>query len=249
MTGSRTSASRPAPATVPFAERRTRRRRLRGILYGLAAVLAVAAFGGAAWLVGWSDATKLETVRVEGADGPLADQVRAAAAAPVGDQLVRVDTPALAKRVGELPEISSVSVERSWPQTIVVTVTPRTAAAAIDADGTWWLVDESGVLFGRSNAQPADLPVLDAPVADGAEATRAAGVAVLTSLPAALNELVATFSAQSEADVRLGLTSGATVLWGDATMGDRKAEVLLALLREGATTYDVSAPERPAITP
>ena len=116
-----------------------------------------------------------------GADGPLADQVRAAAAAPVGVQLVRVDTPALAKRVGELPEISSVSVERSWPQTIVVTVTPRTAAAAIDADGTWWLVDESGVLFGRSNAQPADLPVLDAPVADGAEAIRAAGVAVLTS--------------------------------------------------------------------
>jgi cell division protein FtsQ len=91
--------------------------------------------------------------------------------------------------------------------------------------------------------------VLDAPVADGAEATRAAGVAVLTSLPAALNELVATVSAQSEADVRLGLTSGATVLWGDATMGDRKTDVLLALLREGATTYDVSAPERPAITP
>jgi cell division protein FtsQ len=249
MTGSRTSARRPAPATVLFAERRTRRRRLRGILHGLAAVLAVAAVGGAVWLVGWSDATKLETIRVEGADGPLVDQVLAAAAAPVGSPLLRVDTTALAKRVGELPEISSVSVERSWPQTIVVTVTPRTAGAAIDADGTWWLVDESGVLFGRSNAQPADLPVLDAPVADGDEATRAAGVAVLSSLPAALNELVATVSAQSEADVRLGLTSGATVLWGDASMGDRKADVLLALLREGATTYDVSAPERPAITP
>ena len=249
MTGSRTSARRPAPAAVRFAERRTRRRRLRGILYGFAAVLAVAAFGGAVWLVGWSDVTKLETVRVEGVDGPLADQVLAEAAAPVGSPLLRVDTTALAGRVAELPEISSVSVERSWPQTIVVAVTPRVAAAAIDEGDIWWLVDETGILFGRTNDQPGDLPVLDAPATDAAEATRAVGVAVLRGLPVDLRELVATVSARSEADVQLGLVSGATVLWGDSTEGDRKAEVLLALLGEEATTYDVSAPERPALKP
>ncbi len=249
MTGSRTSVGRPAPAAVRFAERRTRRRRLRSILYGLAAVLAVAAVGGAVWLVGWSDTTKLQTVRVEGADGPLADQVLAAAAAPLGSQLIRIDTTALAERVAELPEISAVSVERSWPQTIVVVATPRVATAAIGEGDTWWLVDETGILFGRTDAQPSNLPVLDSPVTDAAEATRAVGVAVLTGLPVDLRQLVATVSARSEADVQLGLVSGATVLWGDSTEGDRKAEVLLALLAEEATTYDVSAPERPALTP
>ena len=249
MTGSRTSARRPAPSAVRFPEQRTRRRRLRGIIYGLAAVLAVAAVGGAVWLLGWSDVTKLETVRVEGTDSPLADQVLSVAAAQVGSQLIRVDTTALGKRVAELPEISAVSVERSWPRTLVVAVTPRVAAATIGDGDTWWLVDETGALFGRTNAQPSDLPVLDAPVTDAAEATRAVGVAVLTDLPVDLRQLVATVSARSEADVQLGLVSGATVLWGDSAKGDRKAEVLLALLGEEATTYDVSAPERPALTP
>jgi cell division protein FtsQ len=248
MTGSRTAQRRAAPAAARFAER-TRRRRLRGILYGLATLLAVAAIGAAVWLVGWSDVTKVKSVRVEGADGALADQVLAAAATPVGSQLVRVDTTGLTERVAELPEISAVSVERSWPQTVVVAVTPRAAAAAIGEGETWWLVDDTGVLFGRTEVQPGDLPVLDAPVTDAAQATRAVGVAVLKGLPVNLRELVATLSARSEADVQLGLTSGATVLWGDSSEGDRKAQVLLALLGQQAAIYDVSAPERPALRP
>jgi cell division protein FtsQ len=247
MTASRTTTRR-APAGTRFAAR-TRRRRRPGLRAALLVVLAVAVVGGAGWLVGWSEFTRVETARVDGADGPLADAVLAAASVPIGEQLIRVDTAVVSARVGQLPEVESASVERSWPRTIVVEVRPRTAAAAIGAGGTWWLVDESGVLFGRGTVQPADLPVLDAPVTDAAKATRAVGVAVLTDLPAELHELVAAVSARSEADVQLTLTSGATVLWGDATQADRKAEVLLAMLGQTASTYDVSAPNHPAIRP
>ena len=76
----------------------------------------------------------------------------------MGEQLIRVDTDAVAARVGELPEFASVSVHRSWPRTLVVSVRQRVPAATIRDDGSWYLVDGSGMLFGRAEDQPADLP-------------------------------------------------------------------------------------------
>jgi cell division protein FtsQ len=249
MSGSRvTTSSRSASTPVRLAPR-SRRRRFRSVLYGVIGFLAIAVAGTVIWLLGWSDVTRLETVRVEGADAPLAEQVLATAEAPIGGQLIRVDTDAVASRLRELPEIASVSVHRSWPRTLVLSVYARVPAAAISADGSWWLVDAAGVLFGRTDDRPANLPVLTASAESGAEATRAAGVAVLTGLPEQLRELVEQVTAHSAADVQLELSTGATVLWGGPADGADKAAVLLALLAEDATSYDVSAPSRPAITP
>lgn len=250
MSGSRTATSRrPKSAAADRFAARSRRRRWRGIIYGCLVTLAVAAASGIVWLVGWSDLTALQTVRVEGADDGLGERVSVAAAAPLHEQLIRVDTDAVAARVRELPELAEVSVRRSWPRTLVVSVIPRVPAAVIRDDGSWWQVDRTGVLFGRSSDQPAELPILDAPAGSDAEATRAAGVAVLTGLPAELRDLVAGVSAHSAADVRLELSTGASVRWGGPDDGADKAAVLLRLLAEDATGYDVSAPSRPAITP
>ena len=87
------------------------------------------------------------------------------------------------------------------------------------------------------------------PVDADAEATRAAGAAVLDGLPSTVRELVGAVSAESEADVRLELVDGATVRWGGRELADRKAEVLLTLLDQEGSTYDVSAPQRPAVIP
>ncbi|MGH8776772.1 MAG: cell division protein FtsQ/DivIB, partial [Jiangellaceae bacterium] len=212
------------------------------------AVLVAAAVAGAAWLVGWSDLMALEAVRVEGATGSLADEVSAAADAPVGTPLVRIDTDAVGSRVGALAEIADVSVGRSWPRSLVVTVTPRVAAAAVPDDGSWWSVDGSGVLFELVDERPEGLPVLSAPVDEDAAVVRAAGVTVLTGLPPAVGDLVETVTAESEADVRLELADGATVLWGGAQDVERKAQVLIALIaQQVADVYDLSAPERPAV--
>jgi cell division protein FtsQ len=249
VSGSRvTTSRRPAPTVVRLAAA-SRRRRLRRVLYGFVAALAVVVTGGLAWLVAWSEVTELETVRIDGADGTLAERVSAAAEAPHGEQLIWIDTDAVSARVSQLAELASVSVHRSWPRTLVISVRQRTAAAAVRDDGSWWLVDGSGVMFGRTEDRPDDLPVLDAPGGDEAATTRAAGVAVLTSLPSQVHELVVKASAYSAADVRLELRSGATVLWGGPSGAAEKAAVLLALLGEDASTYDVSAPSRPAITP
>jgi cell division protein FtsQ len=208
--------------------------------------------GWLAWLFGWSDLTALESVRVSGADGLVAEAVLDAADPPLGVQLIRVDTDAVADRVRTVADVEAASVHRSWLRSLTIEVTERVPAAALDDDGAWWQIDESGVLFGESATPPADLPVLVAPAdaSESAMAARAAGVAVLAGLPDDLLELVETVSAPTEASVELTLADGVTVRWGTADDSEHKADVLVALLAaEEGSGYDVSAPDSPAVRP
>ena len=248
----RTAGARSRPAKV--AERRvarSRRRILRRVLAGFAGIVALAAVGALVWLVGWSDLLALEEVHVTGADASVEADVLAVAAPPMGEPLVRIDTAAMADAVRGLPEVADVSVTRSWPRALTIAVEPRTPAAVISDGSSWWQVDGDGVLFGDGTEQPDGLPVLEAPTGDAVEevAARAAGVAVLTGLPGELAELVVAVTAETEASVQLTLDSGTTVRWGTADEMDNKSDVLLALLAEEATHYDVSAPAKPAIRP
>jgi hypothetical protein len=49
--------------------------------------------------------------------------------------------------------------------------------------------------------------------------------------------------APSPVSVSLDLVGGRRVVWGSAEDGDRKATILLALLRRPAQVYDVSTPD------
>lgn len=220
---------------------------LRRLLTGFAVALGMAAVGAVVWLLGWSDATALEEVRVDGVDDELGDAVVEVADPPLGMPLIRVDTTAMEEAVTGLPEVAGVSVTRSWPNAVTIDVIPRAAEAAIADGQSWWLVDSTGVLFSESSAPPDGLPVLDAPTDAEAGPARAAGVAVLTGLPGQLHDLVTAVAAPTEASIELTLTDGATVLWGTADQADRKAAVLTALLATEATHYDVSAPGKPAV--
>ncbi|WP_116948419.1 cell division protein FtsQ/DivIB [Jiangella endophytica] len=247
------SVASRSPSAQLFAAR-ARRQRLRRLLGVLLALLGVAVVSGLVWLVGWSSVLSVKSVSVEGVPSSLSDEVLSLAEAPVGTPLARVDTDAVAERVAELPEAASVEVRRSWPSTLTIDVTPRVPVAAVSVDGSWWSVDETGALFGAADSRPDGLPVLSAPGDDSAsdvdDAVRAAGVTVLTGLPDSLYDLVDTVEARSEADIRLELSDGALVRWGTADDIDRKAEVLLALIdsqEEPPSSYDVSAPEHPAV--
>jgi cell division protein FtsQ len=241
-------ASAGSSSALRFAAR-ARRQRVRRVLVALGSLVVAGAVAAAVWLVGWSDVLAMEDIRVEGASGSLAASVVEVADPPLGTPLVRVDTDAMAERVRSLPEIAAASVERSWPRAVTVSVTPRVPVAAVADGDTWRLIDESGVLFGNVATQPADVPVVDVPLTADASETRAAAASVLTGLPTSLRSQIDGVSAESEADVRLSLSSGATVLWGGSDRGAEKAAALLTLLAQEAETYDVSAPDRPAIQP
>lgn len=244
-----------ARATGVFAAR-ARRRRLRRLLAVAALVGAVIMVSGTAWLVGWSGVLAVNAVSVEGAGDPLddglAEEVRVAAGAPMGTPLARVDTGAVTERVLALPEVADVEISRSWPTTLTIEVTPRVGVATVRAGDTWWQLDESGVMFAEATARPESLPVLTAPAGEDDEKVRAAGVAVLTGLPADVRKLVKGVEAKSEADIRLELADDVEVKWGTADRIDDKAAVLLALIaaqEDAPSAYDVSAPDHPAVTP
>jgi cell division protein FtsQ len=240
------SASEPASDLVAARRRATRRTRLRR---GAIAAAVVLLLGGAAWAIGYSDLLVAEKVEVRGVDGPLAVDVESAAAVPMGQPLARVDADETAASVETIPDVATATVTRSWPSTIVVTVTPREPVASLAVEGEWRLVDDEGVLFGSPTQPAGGIPVLVAPATDEGAQARASGVSVAVALPPRVLRQVNRIEATSPIDVRLVLRDGRVVVWGNEQEAERKAEVLSVLLETPATQYDVSVPDRPTLRP
>lgn len=233
-------------------ERRRARRRLRTSRL-VAAISVVAVVAAAAWALLGSPVFRLDArdVRVQGATQALtADQVGAAVAPYVGTPLALLDTDAVAAAVSALPLARDVTVARAWPSGVSVSLSVRTAAMGVAADGGVQLVDDQGVVVGQSDAVPDGLPTAALPAADDPARPSAAAlvVAVWAALPEDLRSQTASIASDG-AQATLSLAGGQTVRWGTADDSDLKARVLAVLLSQRpATVYDVSAPTRPVVS-
>jgi cell division protein FtsQ len=254
-------ARRPARSTVSAtsAQRfaaRVRARRRRRLLIGAAACLLLAGTGWALLAAPWSTVRRIEVFGVHRVD---AAAVRAAAQPEVGRPLVLVDTGRIAAEIRREPLVAAVAVSRRWPGTLLVMVRERAAVAAVPAASGVNLVDADGVVVGRATVPPRGLPVIHvalgraqpppAPGPAGGSGTPAlrACLDVLSGLPAGLRDQVRQIGAGSPLDVWMVLNDGSRVRWGGSEQTARKAEVLLALRRQRAARYDVSAPDAPAV--
>lgn len=220
---------------------RRRRRLRRASLTGLALL----PLGVLAWLLLSSPLLAVRAVEVQGTERLAAGTVVQAAGVELGSSLARVDTSAVRERVAALEPVAQVQVHRSWPGTLTVAVVERVGIAVVDAPGgRARLVDATGLAFETLPTRP-DLPRLvvgPSGPAPGDPAT-AAALEVLTGLPAALHERVVGIGASSPTTVTLTLGGGRTVVWGQATDGERKAAVVQALLKRKGRTLDVSSPD------
>ncbi len=237
------------PASVRRFAVRARRRRLRAAVPWLVVLGALAAFGACAGVLGFTSLLGVAEVRVVGASLVTPDQVRAAAAVRPGTPLVRVDTAAVADRVRRLPPVRSVTVSRTWPRTLTVRLVERTAVAVVPADnGARYLaIDETGTVFRSLPQRPAELPVVRLAAPSPSDPATRGALAVLGSLPAGLRGPLAALVADAPARIRLELTDGRTVIWGDATDNETKGRVALVLMQRPGTVFDVSAPYVPTI--
>lgn len=221
---------------------RTRRPPHRKWPYVLAAGLAVVLIGAAGYLLWFSTLFGLHSVQVVGGDGSLTESVREAVAVPDGTPLARIDLVAVTERVRKVPRVASATVTREWPNGLAVVVTERTPVAVTSANGTFWLLDSSGVPFQRAASKPAGLVVLEL-VHPGAEdpATRSALVAV-GAMTADFRRKVGAVRATTAHDVTVLLLDGRTVIWGGADNGARKMQLLPALLAQPGKVFDISDP-------
>lgn len=221
-----------------WARRWSRRRTL--VVLGL--VLALV--GAAGWALFASSLFSVRSVQVTGASRVTPAEVLAAADVAPTTPLARVDTDAVARRVGALVEVRTVSVSRQWPRSVRIVVHER-APAAVQRSGTaYLLVDSTGVAFDTVRKRPHGLPLVTAPASAGERAFRAA-MAVLVSVPDPVRRQLLEVRAASPEQVTLTLTRNRTVMWGSPERGERKAEVLTALMSRRARVYDVSAPDAP----
>jgi cell division protein FtsQ len=132
--------------------------RLRAAFFGLAVVAIVAAV---AWALLGSRFLIVRSVRVTGT-GPLVSKARVLAAAqiPAGLPLIRVNPSAVAQRIERIQQVQAALVSRDWPDTIVISVKPRTPVFAVSLRHGYALVDAFGVEVRRSARRLPGFPLL-----------------------------------------------------------------------------------------
>ncbi|GAA2742286.1 hypothetical protein GCM10009868_11650 [Terrabacter aerolatus] len=224
------------------------RRRPRLVAGVLVALLLVA--GALAWLGWFSSLLTVSRVEVHGVSAAAAGQVRTAAQVPLGGPLMRVDTDAVTARLLAGRAWSDVSVTRSLPDTVVVTVTPRVAVLAVrNPQGEVDVVDREGFTFRTVGSPPAGVPLVSSGAAQVTKAGVDAALAALGSLAPALRADVSGISVSTADQVSFTVTPnggrGKTVVWGGADNGQRKAELVRLLLPQPGSTIDVSVPSSP----
>lgn len=237
----------PRPAARPARpSRRTAHRRgwlvctaLAGTLVSVAALV---------WVLLGGPLFDARSVQVIGTVELPADEVRVAAAVPLGTPLLRLDTGEVEARVAALPRVAAVQVSRTLGGTVRIAVTERSPVAVQSAPDGVHLIDVTGTSYAKVADAPAGLPQLRVAQVGPADSATLAAITVLTGLPEPLRIQVLSVAADSPADVLLRLGEEREVHWGGVEAGERKAAVLGVLLTQPGRIYDVSSPDLPTIS-
>ena len=217
------------------------------LILAVAAGLYAAARGTSAFAV--------RSLAVEGAPVEVTADVRKALAPAVGESLVTLDLGELADRVKRVPMVAGATFDRSFPNTLRITVVPEVPVAVLRQGSSSWLVAAQGRVVaelepGARRRLPRiwltrGLHVAVGESLRGLPRRAVTAVAPLASepLPFAVNTVLA-----NGTELTLKLRSGLELRLGNGTDLLVKLEVARRVLPSlaGATGYlDVSLPERP----
>lgn len=210
----------------------------------IAAVLVLVVAGALGWVVFYSSVLGLDHIEVRGAQALSAATVEDVLAIPRGTPLARVDLSAAEAALESITAVESARLTRDWPRTLVVQLTERTAVAAVDVEGTTWLLDRFGVLFAQVSAIPEGVLALQLATPGPEDRATAAVIVVIESLTPAISAILVQILADSPTEISLELTDGRTVIWGGPDNSVQKSQILGGLLTGGVvgTVYDVSSP-------
>lgn len=207
-------------------------------LWALPALALVITLAALAW---FSPLLSVREVRIDGAGEIPEEQIRELLQVPETGSILRIDTAAMAARVATIPKVRSARVQRVLPSTVRVRIEPRTPVLYFDSPEGAHLLDADGIEYAIEPA-PIGVPQLVTARPSGADELTRAAVAVARVLPPALEVQVETIRAAGASEISLTLRDGRTVLWGSSEDGERKSAVILPLLTQPGTVFDVSSP-------
>jgi cell division protein FtsQ len=181
---------------------------------GVIAVIAVGGYLGYRYVT-TSPRFAIATIEVHGNRTLTADEIRGLMTARIGDNLFLADTHAEAAALRAEPWIASADVRRELPDTLVVEIGERTAAAVVAIEGATYLADERGVPFRRAD--------------DGVAVD---GLPVITGLP---REAFAIASSDAPGPTAVRAAIAAIAAWRAAA--DRPAADAIAVADHGLTLH------------
>jgi cell division protein FtsQ len=198
----------------------TRQRINRAHFRRTMAILGALAIVGLLVLVYLSPLLRVQNVQVTGAVNLTPDQVQELVASN-GQSMFRVDTDAAESRILENTLVRSVSIERSWPNTLKVTLVERTPWAS------WQIGEKTYIIDSEGRVLP-DVPAPAGPVIHHVDATNspaqgervdtaAIGLALLLidAVPARLQIGITGMEWSSTAGMTLATDAGYRVVIGD----------------------------------
>jgi cell division protein FtsQ len=222
---------------------RARQRRLRAALPWAVGAGVLVVVGALVWTVYGTAVLGVRAVEVVGTETLTPLQVEQAAAVRPRQPLAGVDLDRIRGRVEALPAVDRAIVSRSWPSTVVIEVVERTPVAAVPQGEEFLLIDAEGVAYRTVSRRPSGLPLAQLAAPGPEDINTRSALTVLSSLTAELREQLVSISVPAPAQVRLGLRKNRTVIWGDDTQSETKAQVATVLLERKGDTIDVSAPD------
>jgi cell division protein FtsQ len=230
------------------------RRRLRLLVVALTVVLVTAS----GWLILRSPLVDVDTIVIRGAVRSDADALRRASGVVRGAPMIDVDEAGAARAVEALPWVKEAQVSRQWAGTVSITITERTAVAALSRGENlgWALLDQTGRVLEQVSEVPSGLVTLDGTGPPGPPGTVVAGsdqtLALATALSEPLAAKVASVRVVSGPELELELDSSGTVRLGPPTGLDRKLAAVETMLASvdlrGLAVLDVRVPSSPVLT-
>jgi cell division protein FtsQ len=199
--------------------RRAARRHRRRMV--IAVALLVALVGATAGVL-YSPLLDVDHLRVAGAAHVGERAVISASGIATGDQLVDLDLARARRRIGRIPWVRNVRIERHWPDSVVIRITERAAVATVETSGGRKLaVTTGGVVAGRATAFDLALPVVrletGAPeVGDRLPRAVARATEMVGAMPLAVRMRMRHASISALGDVSVSLVPSGEIRFGRA---------------------------------
>ena len=221
----------------------------------IALVAGLLVWGGRALIT--SSAFDVKSVTVKGASHLSADDIRRIAGVAPGDSLTSVSTGEIADKLKAEPWVASATVEKEYPDTVVISVKERRPIAIVDGGGTnlelvsddlHWLgapgTESTGTVVIRDVG---DFKAVPGKRIEDEEIVNA--IKVVAGMSPELMADVRLVSARSVEKTTLITTGEIEIFVGEATRLDEKDEIIRQILEReaGKVVYiNVRVVEEPA---
>ena len=184
----------------------------------------------------------IEEVKVEGIKRLNQQTVMQVAQVKLGEPVISAQPAKISKRLAAIPQIKSVQVERGWPHSVLIKVTERSPVAASIGRTGFNLIDDEGMLAGRSKIKPKKFRLITAK--PNTPAMKSA-VKIALAMPAKWK--VAKITAENSNSVIVELIHGQTIAFGSGEQAKLKVKVVGSLIINNYRHINVSTPLSPSV--